>query len=362
MVSLDTDPSAGLAGCDEPLATRYDLGVLDLDGVVYIGRDPVPGAAEALTAVRGRGMRLCYLTNNASRPPEAVVEHLRALGIPAGVEDVLTSAQVAAALLARRLPPASAVLVVGGAGLHQALSGAGLTPVGRMSDHPAAVVQGFSPDLGWRDLAEGTRGVRAGLPWVATNLDPTVPTRYGPAPGNGTLVAVVATAAGRPPDQVAGKPQPEPFVQAAEQHASSRPLAVGDRLDTDLEGARAAGMDGLLVLTGVSGASDVLGCPPHQRPRYLGADLEALLEPHPPVRVLADSGGVQAECRQAVARAAAAGLEVVHAGPDALDLLRAAAAAAWARADRQPGGTGDAGYGAVLAALRALQPDAGWAR
>ena len=233
--------STGLPGSDVPLVEAYDLAVLDLDGVVYVGPDAVPGAAEALAKARAAGMAMAFVTNNASRPPQAVVDHLVRLGVEAQLDDVVTSAQVAARMLAERLPAGSAVLVVGGAGLRIALTENGLRPVTSVDDAPAAVVQGFSPDLDWRLLAEGTRAVRAGLPWIATNLDLTVPTPYGPAPGNGALVGLVATAAGKGPDDVAGKPAPGSFHEAARRHASSRPLVVGDRLDTDLEGAVNAG-------------------------------------------------------------------------------------------------------------------------
>ena len=247
----------GLIGSARPLVEVYDLVLLDLDGVVYIGPAAVPGAAEALDRVRAAGVRTAFVTNNASRPPEAVGAHLRELGVHAEDDDVVTSAQAAAAILNRRLPAGSAVLVVGGEGLYRALEAVGLKPVASVDENPAAVVQGFSPDIGWRLLAEGTRGVRSGLPWIATNTDLTVPTPYGPAPGNGTLVAAIATATSVTPE-VAGKPQPTLFLEAVKRYGAERALVVGDRLDTDLEGARAAGMIGLAVLTGVHRVRDLL--------------------------------------------------------------------------------------------------------
>lgn len=352
--------AAGLRAVDVPLAEAYDLAVLDLDGVVYVGPDAVPGAADAVAAARAAGMGVTFVTNNASRPPGAVVDHLVRLGVEAGLDDVVTSAQVAAGMLAERLPAGSAVLVVGGEGLLVALRENGLRPVGSMDDGPAAVVQGFGPDVGWRLLAEGTRAVRAGLPWVATNLDLTVPTPHGPAPGNGSLVGVVATAAGRRPDAVAGKPAPGSFLEAARRRGAARPLVVGDRLDTDLEGAVNAGMDGLVVLTGVSTATDLLTCGPAVRPTLIGYDLAALLAPHPAVDVSRDGPTARARCRQARVRVDAAGATVETAGTDAVDLLRAGCAAAWAVADAPGGGAPD--VAAVVAALRGLEPDAAWAR
>ena len=351
-----------LLGSDLPLASGYDLALLDLDGVVYIGKDAVPGAASALDAVRGSGVPVRFVTNNASRPAQVVADLLTGLGVPATVAEVVTSAQVAAALLARRLPPGSGVLVVGAAGLRDALTEQGLVPMASVDEGPAAVVQGFGPDVGWRLLAEATRAVRSGLYWMATNLDLTVPTPYGPGPGNGTLVQVVATAAGRGPDEVAGKPRPGAFLEAARQAGSSRPLVVGDRLDTDLEGARAAGMHGLLVLTGVTGVTELLAASAKERPDYVGDDLHALLAPHPAARLVTPE---QAECAGAVARVDTRGVagpavRVVQAGTDPVALLRAAAVASWAYQDaggRQPLDPTD-----LLAAVQALGGAAGWAR
>jgi HAD superfamily hydrolase (TIGR01450 family) len=323
--------SASLSSSDRALVDVYDLALLDLDGVVYVGPDAVPGAPQALEAVRKAGLRISYVTNNASRTPETVAEHLTELGVPAGVEDVVTSAQAAAGLLARRLPKGAKVLVVGGEGLYRALGEVGLEPVGSMDDHPLAVTQGFGPDVGWRLLAEGTRAVRAGLPWIATNRDLTVPTPYGPAPGNGTLVAAIAAAAEVEPE-VAGKPQPPLFHEAARRYGSTRPIVVGDRLDTDLEGARAAGMDGLLVLTGVTTATVALAAEPARRPHLIARDLNGLLEPHPEVSRGED--GVH-RCRAAAVAVDNGGHVAVRApGDDAIDLLRAACSAVWDDADR----------------------------
>lgn len=393
-------PRVGLLGCPTPLATAYDLALLDLDGVLYIGPDAVPGAVAGLGAARAAGLRTCFVTNNASRPPSTVAAHLTRIGIPAQEGEVLTSAQVAAAMLARRLPAQAPVLVVGGEGLRVALTEQGLRPVGSVDEQPQAVVQGFNPDLSWRDLAEGVRAVRSGLFWLATNLDLGVPTPFGPAPGNGALVGLVADAAGRAPDTVAGKPQPRSFLEAARRYGSSRPLVVGDRLDTDLEGARAAGQDGLLVLTGVSVARDVIACPAHRRPTYLGSDLDALVQPHPRPGVdrfrSGPQGGLRGTCGASCVVVDGGRLRVEQAGDDALDVLRAAAQVAWAWSDEEAaareggsggdggsaggdGGSGGSGGAAqrtgpasglapvldpepVLEVLRQLEPGAGWAR
>lgn len=335
-----------------PPAQTFDVALLDLDGVVYVGPDAVPGAAEAIATAASQGLRSVYVTNNASRPPRLVAEQLRSLGIPAADADVVTSAQLAAGILAARLPPGACVLVVGGPGLHEALTDEGLRPVTSMDDEPQAVVQGFGPDVGWRTLAEGARAVRGGLFWVATNLDLTVPTQHGPAPGNGTLVAAVATAGGRRPDEVAGKPLPRAFRDAARRAGSARPLVVGDRLDTDLEGARAARIPGLLVLTGITGITELLAAAPEARPDLVGRDLGGLLEEHPAALAGPDGAG---RCRAAVVRASDGTLIVDTPGEDALDLLRAACAATWTT-----GGSPDPRP--LIDAVRALEPGAAWAR
>ena len=355
-----------LAPSTGALAGRHDAALLDLDGVVYIGPDVVPGAAEALAAVRAGGMALRFVTNNASRPPQLVAEHLTRLGVPATPDEVVTSAQVAAALLAKRFPAGSGVLVIGAEGLREAVRAEGLVPVESVDDGPVAVVQGFGPDVGWRRLAEASRAVRSGLFWMATNLDLTVPTPFGPAPGNGSLVRAVAEAAGRGPDDVAGKPRPGAFREAAEKAGSTSPLVVGDRLDTDLEGARAAGIPGLLVLTGVTGVTELLAARPEERPDHVGRDLWSLREEHPPVPVDGDApgGAVRATCRGAAVSVRAVGgravLEVTRAGDDALDLLRAAAAATWHCRDRAPGTAPDAA--SLIETVRALEPSVTWAR
>jgi HAD superfamily hydrolase (TIGR01450 family) len=337
-----------------PPATVHDVALLDLDGVVYVGPDAVPGAAEAIEAAAARGLRSVYVTNNASRPPLAVAEQLRSLGVPADEADVVTSAQLAAGILAQRLPAGAKVLVIGGAGLQEALTAEGLVPVAGMDDDPQAVVQGFAPQLGWRDLAEGARAVRAGLPWIATNLDLTVPTPHGPAPGNGTLVAAVAAAGGRQPDEVAGKPQPRAFRDAAARAGSRRPLVVGDRLDTDLEGARAAQIPGLLVLTGVTGVSELLAAAPGVRPDLVGRDLGALLAEHPEASVDEEGTG---RCHDAAVTVADGKIVVDRPGDDALDLLRAGCAAVWSADQDAPPDASP-----VVDAVRALDPNAAWAR
>ena len=256
------------------LLDHHDLVLTDLDGTLYQGRAAIPGAVDAVRAAADRGVRTLYVTNNAARSPGDVAAHLAELGYPAGADDVATSSQVAAALLAEQLSDGAKVLVVGTAALGAEITAVGLTPVDS-ADGATAVVQGLDPQLRYATLAEACIALRAGAVWVACNVDPTLPSERGPLPGNGSLVAVLRTATRLEP-QVAGKPAPALMQTAARRVGASSPLVVGDRLDTDIQGGRAAKMATLLVLTGVSDATELLTAPAEARPVYLGADLGAL--------------------------------------------------------------------------------------
>ena len=261
------------------LVARYAAVVCDLDGVVYRGPTAVPHAVEVLG---GLDVPVLYATNNASRSPADVATHLRDLGLACTPDAVATSSQAGAWLLADRLAAGSPVLAVGGAGVSAALAEAGLRPVlpADATHTPvAAVLQGYGPAVTATDLAEAAYAVEGGATWVATNTDGTLPTDRGVAPGNGSLVAAVERAVGHPPHLVAGKPAP-PLYQLCAGRLElpvDRLLAVGDRLDTDIEGAVAAGMDSLLVLTGVDDLRACLEAPPQRRPTWVAPDLRALV-------------------------------------------------------------------------------------
>lgn len=265
------------------LAEVYDLVALDLDGVVYVGSEPVRHASAALAELRAAGVHLAFITNNASRPPAEVARHLTDLGVPAAPGDVVTSAQAAARMLGTDLPARSRVFVIGGAGLEEALREEGLIPVGEIEDEPAAVVSGYAPDLPWQRVRDGAILVRRGLPWVATNLDATVPTAHGVGPGNGMLVGVVREFAGVVP-RVAGKPERPLLEETLRRVGGDRPLMVGDRVDTDIEGAVNAGWDSLLVMTGVTDLAALVGLSGPQRPTYVAADLRGLQHALPDLR------------------------------------------------------------------------------
>ena len=275
-------PAVPLTPGERPLAACYDVALLDLDGVVYSGRNAIDGAVDALAAARDAGLRLAFVTNNASRSASAIAEHLTKLGVPITSADVVTSAQAAATLIASRFPPGSPVLVAGSNALRLAIRERGLRPVSLAVDHPVAVVQGFAPDMNYALLAEAGVAVRDGAFYVATNSDSTLPTPRGPQPGNGSLLQVIITATGRRP-VVAGKPETPLHAEAVARTGARNPLVVGDRLDTDIEGAVRGGADSMLVLTGVTTARDAVLAPPGQRPTYISADLGGLLQRQPAI-------------------------------------------------------------------------------
>ncbi|MCW2522464.1 MAG: family hydrolase [Frankiales bacterium] len=311
-----------------PLAETYDVALLDLDGVVYVGEDPVPGVPLALAEVRAAGMRLGFVTNNASRTPAQVVALLARMHVPAQGDEVITSSHAAAHYLADVLTPGSPVLIIGTTGLIEAIAERGLKPVFSADEAPAAVVQGFSPDIDWKSLAEGMVAIRAGARWVATNLDPSVPSPRGPLPGNGALVAALRTASGHEPEST-GKPDPRMHAESVQRSGARNPIVVGDRLDTDIEGAKRVGCASLLVLTGVTDAAQLLAAPEQHRPEFIGRDAGALLLAHPTVTSTAD----QVSCGRARVRTDGRRLIVTSegGGGDGLDVLRALAHASWSQ-------------------------------
>jgi HAD superfamily hydrolase (TIGR01450 family) len=336
--SVRTRPDAS----GQALNEVYDTALLDLDGVVYAGGSAIAHAVGSLAAARAGGMHLAYVTNNALRTPDAVATHLTELGIPTGAGDVITSAQAVARLIAEQVPAGARVLVIGGEGLRVALRERGLEPVESADDDPAAVVQGFGgPELPWGRFAEACYAVACGVPWFASNTDLTIPSARGIAPGNGAAVEVVRIATGAEP-QVAGKPLPPMHRETILRTGAKRPLVVGDRLDTDIEGAFNGGVDSLLVLTGVTDGAQLLAAPPQHRPTYVDADLRGLLTGQQEVSVV--DGGFR--CGGWTARADAERLELNGDGTS-LAGLRALCGAAWTAA-----GDGVCGFDAGKALAR----------
>ncbi|TXL86166.1 HAD hydrolase-like protein [Streptomyces sp. IB2014 016-6] len=311
-------------GSATALDKAYDTALLDLDGVVYAGGEAIEYAVDSLVTARDGGMRLAYVTNNALRTPDAVAAHLTELGVPAEPAEVITSAQAVARLIAEHVPAGARVLVIGGEGLRVALRERGLEPVESADDDPAAVAQGYGgPDLPWGRFAEAGYAIARGVPWFASNTDLTIPSARGIAPGNGAAVEVVRIATGADP-RVAGKPLPPMHRETVLRTGAKRPLVVGDRLDTDIEGAFNGGVDSLLVLTGVTDGAQLLAAEPRHRPTYVDADLRGLLTGQPEVDArdgVFGCGGWTASVRD----------DALVLGGDggALDGLRALCAAAW---------------------------------
>ncbi|MBG6217983.1 HAD superfamily hydrolase (TIGR01450 family) [Arthrobacter sp. CAN_A6] len=305
------------------LIDGFDAVLADLDGVVYAGQHAIPGAAEALESLAALDVALAYVTNNASRSADVVAAHLRSLGAPARADQVFGSALAGAELLAARVPEASRVLVVGSSTLADLVRAQGLEVVRSAEDSPDAVIQGFSPELGWKDLAEAAYAVAAGAVWVATNTDMSIPQARGIAPGNGSLVAAVAAATGKQP-VVAGKPEAALFETAARHVGARKALVVGDRLDTDILGGNRAGMKTALVLTGVDTLRTALAAVHDERPDYLIPSLTAFYEPYPVARAVS---GVHHR-GQASARVDGESVLVEGAETD-LDAWRAACSAWW---------------------------------
>ncbi|OLF04747.1 HAD family hydrolase [Actinophytocola xinjiangensis] len=323
------------------LLERYDALLFDLDGTVYRGEQAIDSAPDAVAAAHRAGVTVRFVTNNASRGPDEVARHLTDIGIPAEPAEVSTSAQAAAKVLADNLADNDngngngTVLVLGSPALEREVELVGLRHTRTAGDDVVAVVQGLSKDLGWRDLAEACVALNAGAFWVACNVDPSLPTERGLLPGNGSLVAALRTATGREP-VVAGKPAIPLMAEALRSAGTDRALAIGDRLDTDIDGAVAAGLDSLLVLSGVTTAAGLLAA--RTRPTYLAADVAAIGEPARRLAV-----GAQPDWDLD-------GDTIVHRGtgePDALSLLRVLAAG-------EPGRRAVPGDDAARAALAHL--------
>lgn len=263
---------------------QYAAFILDLDGVVYVGSDAVPHAIDALNSAVDRGVRLTAATNNASRVPADVAGHLIGLGLRIAERDVFTSAQAAAVHLRELLPGDAEVLAVGGPGVARALESVGLTALRSDADLAAAsaaaqraqaVVTGYGATVCWHDLAAAQWVIARGVPWIATNLDSTFPTKYGLAPGNGALVQSLVHATGAEPI-VVGKPQPALFEAIIDGIGTRDVLVIGDRFDTDIDAAAACSVDALFVLTGVHGLTELTVQPLERWPQFVGRDLRSL--------------------------------------------------------------------------------------
>lgn len=260
------------------LADRYDCLLLDLDGVLYRGDEAVPHAGQAMATLRDAGARVVFLTNNSSRTPERVAAKLRGLGFAAAPSEVVTSALATADLLASR--GGGTAFAIGGEGVARALAEAGIGLLDGEPEQADLVVVGIDEDLTYAKLRTACVLVQRGARLVATNGDRTFPAPGGMLwPGAGALVAALAAATGVEAE-IVGKPYAPLFETALRRAGGTRPLVIGDRLDTDIAGARALGWHSMLVLTGVSTEGDLAGSP--FRPSYVAQDLTALLRDEGP--------------------------------------------------------------------------------
>ena len=305
------------------LLANYDSLLLDLDGVVYRGGEAVPHAVEAINSAAQR-LKIGYVTNNSSRTPQAIAGQLNGFGLSVLEQQIVGSARAGAKLLLGRVPNGSKVLVVGGEGLRAECLAVGFEIVSSSSDKPVAVIQGFSPDISWKDLAQASFAIQNGAIWIATDQDWTIPLEAGIAPGNGTLVGAVHTAVGILPD-FAGKPFPPIFEQALEQLDISKPLMIGDRIDTDIRGANAVGMDSAVVLTGIATKKELIGAKPEDRPTFIFDDLRGLFETYPKIKET--KRGVK--CNKSEVQKLGNKIVLVSGDPGSIDTLRAATQLIW---------------------------------
>ncbi len=309
------------------LCEDFDAVYFDLDGVLYRGLNAVEGAAETVSELSQRGCGVAYVTNNASRTPEEVAAHLMELGIPAKSSEVITSSQVAVEILQQHVNPGARVFVVGGEGVEEALRVAGYLP-SRDSRDCVAVVQGFGPQVSWRDLAQASYLIQGGAIWIATNLDSTFPTASGIAPGNGSLVDAVRNAVGRDPDGSGGKPDRAMMDRTMEAVPGDRPLLVGDRYDTDIAAGIAVGIPTMLVLSGVTQVMDVWRA--SLRADYVCESVQGLVLAYPESNI----SGEDYVCGGARASFMAVDMCVRARGGTRLERLRAADSLKWDMVDR----------------------------
>ena len=311
---------------ESSLLECYDLAMFDLDGVIYVSGRAITGVAERLQRVRDAGVHLAFVTNNASRTAEKVASNLTELGVAATAADVVTSAQAAARVVKDRFGAGARVLLLGGPGLEAALTAEGLEITAEPGE-AAVIVSGYGPDVRWKDIMRAATLIRDGLPYVASNTDMTIPTDFGLAPGHGVLVRTLSDFAGVEPI-VAGKPARPLMDETIRRVGGQRPLMVGDRLDTDIEGAQAVGVDSLLVMTGVTHLAELMAATPELRPSYISPDLEGLFEAHTAPTV--DDTGVHLGGWTADVES---GVLSVKGGGTAADWWRVVAVASWTALD-----------------------------
>jgi HAD superfamily hydrolase (TIGR01450 family) len=259
-----------------PVLARYDHVLLDLDGCLWVGDEALDGAAGAVAALREAGKGLAFLTNDVRHAPEDFVRKLWRLGFQASVDEVVTCGAALQFVLAERNEPGAA-FVIGSQALVDHVADAGLRVVNNTEFATRAdiVVVGGHEGFDFRELRIATQAVLRGAELIGVTRDRTFPMPDGPWPGSGAVLAAVEEATGRRALRTVGKPEPDMYAAARDRLGSGRYLAVGDRLDVDVAGARRAGIDGALALTGVTSRAEAEAADP--RPTHLAESLAALV-------------------------------------------------------------------------------------
>jgi HAD superfamily hydrolase (TIGR01450 family) len=255
---------------------RFDGFLVDLDGVVWVGREMVPGAAEALRALQQAGKEVVFVTNNPGRPPSTYVERLREAGVPVEEGRVVTAGVATAGLAAERLENGASAFVIGAPAFHDSVAAAGLETLegeaGRQAD--AVIVSGHR-GFDYEELLTATLALQGGAALFATSRDPTLPMPDGAWPGTGSVLAAVETASGKQAE-IGGKPERHLFDQARALIGDAERVAmVGDRVASDIDGGRRAGLATILVLSGATSREQAAEADP--TPDLVVDDLAALL-------------------------------------------------------------------------------------
>ncbi len=259
-----------------PALARYDHVLLDLDGCLWVGEQAVEGAVDAVVALREAGKGIAFLTNDVRHAPEEFVRKLWRLGFQASVDEVVTSGAALQFVLAER-GERGAAFVIGSQALVDHVADAGMRIVNNTEFATRAdiVVAAGHEEFDFRELRIATQAVLRGAELIGVTRDRTFPMPDGPWPGSGAVLAAVETATGQRAERTVGKPEPDMYAAACDRLGEGRYLAIGDRLDTDVEGARRAGIDSALVLTGATSGADVEAAA--RRPTHVAGSLAELV-------------------------------------------------------------------------------------
>jgi len=258
-----------------PRLRRYDQVLLDLDGTLWLGDAAIDGAPEAVAALREAGKAVAFLTNDVRHAPEEFVRRLWRMGMQAAVSEIVSVGAAVQFALSQR--GGGAAYVIGSQALVDHVAEAGLRIANRteFATRADVVVVGGHDQLTYEELKIATQAVVRGAELIGANRDPAFPMPDGPWPGSGAVLAAVETAAGRTADRVIGKPEPPMYEAARDRLGEGRCLAVGDRLDVDVAGARHAGMDSALVLSGSATQAEANAADP--APTHVADSLHALV-------------------------------------------------------------------------------------